>query len=546
MPDVKISQLPSGTANANAVVPATNAAGTTTQKVTLGSIVGLAHQHTISQVTDLETTLGQKLDAPGSATAGDVLTYSDGSWVAAAPTGGGDYLPLAGGTMTGNIVFDGTSGQYVGKGSFDTSRGGNYGLSLVCSVGYELNWQAGYLIATEQDHVTPRPLYIDSGSGTTVRAWADNGGAPVWTEISHTGITFPDGTSQASAGIHAPAAANHGDVLTYDSANGWLAAAPSGGGSLPNGSSVNDLLTWDGSQWYAAAAPQELPTGSINTGDVLTWDGSAWNAAAPTGTSLPNGNSQGDLLSWNGSAWAAVMPSTPGLPSASQYQVLVYDGTNWVSQSLYGGSYSPLTAGSNAGDTLVWDGLGNWVAQMIPAGIPYPSAMPNTGDVLTYNGTAWEPSWPGGGYTAPLYGRCQVDESQMSVSASTSLTLSPLNGSSTYYVEGLAVLEGQADSSVGLKLSAGTSDGDVFLDHDYQHDASGNYWSTARNTGQTDSPAVVSSGWMSTVTTPIRFRGWVVTGSISSTSIALHFGSASGMATITLKAGSWIVATKVA
>jgi len=43
MPDVKISQLPAGTANANAVVPATNAAGTTTEKVTLGGIRDLAH-----------------------------------------------------------------------------------------------------------------------------------------------------------------------------------------------------------------------------------------------------------------------------------------------------------------------------------------------------------------------------------------------------------------------------------------------------------------------------------------------------------------------
>lgn len=41
MADVKISELPAGTATANAVVPATNAAGTTTQKITLGSIAGL-------------------------------------------------------------------------------------------------------------------------------------------------------------------------------------------------------------------------------------------------------------------------------------------------------------------------------------------------------------------------------------------------------------------------------------------------------------------------------------------------------------------------
>jgi hypothetical protein len=43
MPDVKISALPAGTANASAVVPATNAAGTTTEKITLGGIRDLVH-----------------------------------------------------------------------------------------------------------------------------------------------------------------------------------------------------------------------------------------------------------------------------------------------------------------------------------------------------------------------------------------------------------------------------------------------------------------------------------------------------------------------
>jgi hypothetical protein len=60
MPDVKISQLPAGTANASAVVPATNAAGTTTQKITLGAIRDLAHSHAISDVTSLQTALDGK------------------------------------------------------------------------------------------------------------------------------------------------------------------------------------------------------------------------------------------------------------------------------------------------------------------------------------------------------------------------------------------------------------------------------------------------------------------------------------------------------
>ena len=117
--------------------------------------------------------------------------------------GGGSYLPLSGGTMTGDIIF-GTAGQYIGEGNFDTSRGGVNGLSLVCSVGYEFNWQAGWLTTTEQNSTTPRPLYLDSVAGTQLRVWhsADFGTEIRWDGISIAaggGITFGDGTTQTTA-----------------------------------------------------------------------------------------------------------------------------------------------------------------------------------------------------------------------------------------------------------------------------------------------------------------------------------------------------------
>ena len=130
-------------------------------------------------------------------TAGQVIE-TDGAGVLSFVTpSGGDFLPLAGGTMTGNIVFDGTSGQFIGKGTFDTSRGGNYGISIVCSVGYEFNWQAGWLITTEQSSATPRPLYLDSLAGTTLRAWDSS--TSTGTEVTHLGITFADTTVQTTA-----------------------------------------------------------------------------------------------------------------------------------------------------------------------------------------------------------------------------------------------------------------------------------------------------------------------------------------------------------
>lgn len=164
----------------------------------------------------------------GPTASGDVLQY-DGAALIWAPGGGGggSYLPLAGGTMTGAIVFDGTSGQYISKGNFDTSRGGNYGISLVCSIGYEFNWQAGWLITTEQSSTTPRPLYLDSLAGTTLRVW--DSATSTGTEVTHTGVTFSDSTTQTTAGYpntNPDGFQTSTDVSTYVTGLGYLTDAP--------------------------------------------------------------------------------------------------------------------------------------------------------------------------------------------------------------------------------------------------------------------------------------------------------------------------------
>jgi len=196
-----------------------------------GSIGG-----TLSNQTDLYNALAAKLDSTTAASTyylqtnpdgfltdapsdGSQYARQDGAWSVVTGGGGGSYLPLAGGTMTGPIVFDGTSGQYISKGNFDTSRGGNYGISLVCSIGYEFNWQAGWLTTTNQGTTTPRPLYLDSVAGTTLRAWNSTNDTGV--EVSHGGVysNNTDGTScsLATAGVditglydplHDPAAAH--------------------------------------------------------------------------------------------------------------------------------------------------------------------------------------------------------------------------------------------------------------------------------------------------------------------------------------------------
>ena len=73
----------------------------------------------------------------------------------------GDKLPLAGGTMTGAIVF-GNGGQNINVGSFDNSTGGSSGISLICAVGYELNWQGGHLSSSTSAGATNYDILCDS------------------------------------------------------------------------------------------------------------------------------------------------------------------------------------------------------------------------------------------------------------------------------------------------------------------------------------------------------------------------------------------------
>lgn len=75
----KISELPAGTASASAVVPATNAAGTLTEKVTLGSIVGLSSWKGAFNISATYAT-------------GDCVTYENKAWVALSSTTGNEPL----------------------------------------------------------------------------------------------------------------------------------------------------------------------------------------------------------------------------------------------------------------------------------------------------------------------------------------------------------------------------------------------------------------------------------------------------------------------
>jgi hypothetical protein len=87
-----------------------------------------------------------------------------------------------GDTTDNNIQFNGTAGilfdnlAAVRKGSIDAGYGGSKGVAQICSIGYELKWEAGR-------------LYVMGDGGTTIR------------EVSHNFTTTPGATDDNTKGF---------------------------------------------------------------------------------------------------------------------------------------------------------------------------------------------------------------------------------------------------------------------------------------------------------------------------------------------------------
>jgi hypothetical protein len=108
MADIKISALPAGTANASAVVPATNAAGTTTEKITLGAIAALGG----GAPADGSVTT-EKIDNTGS--------FIAGSWFSNYEDSGVTYSAAINAISTSSALRVGVFG---GASTFAVSRAG--------------------------------------------------------------------------------------------------------------------------------------------------------------------------------------------------------------------------------------------------------------------------------------------------------------------------------------------------------------------------------------------------------------------------------------
>lgn len=117
------------------------------------------------------------------------LKKGGGTWILTVTNkssgGGGDYLPLAGGTMDAGADINFANGSKISEGSTDEQTGGNKGIALTCSIGYEWKWEAGeaYLrdqsgnIRVKQYAMTiPLPTDDSTKGFTSASCWVTLGG----------------------------------------------------------------------------------------------------------------------------------------------------------------------------------------------------------------------------------------------------------------------------------------------------------------------------------------------------------------------------------
>lgn len=151
-----------------------------------------------------------------------------------------------------------SNGSSLSQGSFDNELGGNSGISLVCGVGYELNWQAGHLKNTNDNGITSINILADSAIEFPGEN-SDN------MQIDSIGLTFSDGTTQITSAnniidnaFNTNLVAGSGIDLSYSDPN--LTISVSG---IINNPSGNRLLT-----------SRDNSTTGIDAESNLTFDGS--------------------------------------------------------------------------------------------------------------------------------------------------------------------------------------------------------------------------------------------------------------------------------
>ena len=207
-----------------------------------------------------------------------------------------------------------------------------------------------------------------------------------FTITDQVGATILDELGDVDTTTTAPTS---GDALVFDGTN-FVPQAVSGGGA----SAIDDL--------------SDVDTTGATTNNVLKYDGSNWVDGAvdysevsstPTLSTVATSGSYDDLNDLPVLATVATsgsyddLSNQPSIPSAindlsdvdtsgiTTGQVLAFDGTNFVAQTISGGGASALDDLSDVDTT---------------------TSSPTNGDTLTYNGTEWVPQAPSGGGSSTM------------------------------------------------------------------------------------------------------------------------------------------------
>ena len=207
-------------------------------------------------------------------------------------------------TASAGLSFD--NGAFFRKGTTDAGNGGAKGTAQICSISYELKWEAGRLYYMQQDGFTIRdvthnftfvPQVTDDSTkgfvvgsrwslddGTVYLCSDDSIGAAVWAVVSVGGVTSVTGTAPiASSGGTTP---DISITQASTSVDGYLSSTDwntfDGKFNVPTGL-VTDYLDGLGTPTPFPAIPVGTVT-SVNSGTNINVDNT--NPAAPIINSL--------------------------------------------------------------------------------------------------------------------------------------------------------------------------------------------------------------------------------------------------------------------
>jgi len=200
-------------------------------------------------------------------------------------------------------------------------------------------------------------------------------------ELSNNSVSTNNIINGAVTGAKiAQMSATIGQVLTWNG-TAW---APGNGGSAGDNwgtqtAQTNPTLSGNGT----ALSPLGIAQQGATNGQVLTWNGTTWSPENVSGAGDNWGTQTAQTtvtLTGNGTAASPLGLASQG---AANGQVLSWNGSSWVPASVAGDNWGSQSAQTDA--SLSGDGT-----SANPLGIAKQGA--STGQVLTWNGSAWTPA----------------------------------------------------------------------------------------------------------------------------------------------------------